>query len=76
VKNHNVDPDVRCGSGKFTPLHQAISGRSIETAKALLDYGADINLTFYGAGKNYTALEFAIEQCMGMEVTQMRKTWK
>jgi hypothetical protein len=64
VNDHGIDPDVRCGSGKITPLQQAVSGRSIEAAKALLDNGADINLTFHGAGKNYTALEFSIETCM------------
>jgi hypothetical protein len=64
VKDHGIDPDIRCGSGNFTPLHQAVSVRSVEAAKALLDYGADINLTFYGAGTNYTALEFSIEKCM------------
>jgi ankyrin repeat protein len=68
VKDCQMNPDVRAGPEGYTPLHQAISGRAVEAAEALLEMGADINLTFRGPGKrNFTALELAVEHCLVAE---------
>lgn len=65
VNEYGMNPNIRSGTERFTPLHQAVDGRSVEAAKALLDLGADINLAFHASGKSYTALELEVGRHMG-----------
>ncbi len=43
ISDSKANPNIRSKFSWFTPLHQAVIGRKVETVKALLELGAHVD---------------------------------
>ena len=73
VSEFGANPNIRSRFSQSTPLHQAVSGKKVETIEVLLEMGAhvDAKLNFKEESQQFTALQLAMHQFSGMSPSQI-----